>query len=81
MGNCLLIAALVFMDSLFGCLQVRNLITGRRLPILLASLALSTCKICSILLVVKAANIPEIATYVIAGSLGAQVSVSFRNRG
>lgn len=69
---------LTFWDTLFSCLQVQNLIKLRRLPILVTSLALSTCKILSVLLVVKAADVWGIAAYVCAGTLGAQACVSLR---
>lgn len=69
---------LTFWDTLFSCLQVQNLIRLCRLPILVTSLALSTCKILSVLLVVKAADVWGIVAYVCAGALGAQACVSLR---
>jgi len=78
--NYFLIALLTFCDSLFSCLQVHNLVRLKRLPILIASLALSTCKILSVVLVVKAADAYGIAAYVCAGTLGAQVCVTLRTR-
>jgi len=78
--NYFLIFLLTFCDSLFSCLQVQNLVKLQRIPILIASLALSTCKILSVVLVVKAADVYGIAAYVISGTLGAQVCVTLRKK-
>ena len=73
------VAVLVFTlgDSLFGCLQVRNLLHGRRLPALVTSLAISLCKLLGVVFVVKDTTPFSVVGYVAGGAIGAQISLMF----
>lgn len=75
-----LILGLTMLDSLLGCLQVFNLMSGHRLRTFLTSLGISASKVVAILLVVKSNTPWDIAAYVVGGALGAQLSLTIKRK-
>lgn len=78
--NSALIFCLTFMDSLFGCLQVFNLVHSKRAAALITSFAISTSKLLALVLVLKSTSAPAVLAYIAGGALGAQCSIHLRNR-
>lgn len=78
--NVLYVFLFTFGDSLFACLQVLNLVAGRKRAAFFTSLGITFCKISAVLLVVKATTPLTIIAYMLGGTIGAQVSLMIRRQ-
>lgn len=80
MLNAAAIFLFTFVDSFCGCMQVLNLVHGRKIAAFLASVALGSSKVAAIVLVVKSTTPATFIAYILGGAVGAQCSLRFRHR-